>query len=136
MSKTTHAVLQNPAPARRTEFAMQQRPRAVVAHVLFCSSGCYSEGGFGDLGREAEGAAEEFLVFRKSLRSIRKLFCLNFWGAEGRGRHGRGNYLAVMAMTERGPRLVWRWKVHFIFDLAAVAGAGVDGHVGGLVTVW
>jgi len=32
-------------------------------------------------------------------------------------------------MTERRPRLFWGREIDYIFDLAAVAGAGVDGHV-------
>jgi hypothetical protein len=34
-----------------------------------------------------------------------------------------------MAMTERRPRLFWGREIDYIFDLAAVAGAGVDGHI-------
>jgi hypothetical protein len=60
----THAVLQNPTPTRRAKLSMQQRPAPVISDVLFCIAGCYLEGGFGDLGREAEGAAEEFLDVR------------------------------------------------------------------------
>jgi hypothetical protein len=57
----THAILQNPTPTLPAKLPMQQRPRAVVANVLFRRAPCDAEGGFGDLGREAEGGAEEFL---------------------------------------------------------------------------
>ena len=40
--------------------------------MLFRFPGCYSEGGFWDLGCDAEGAAEEFLYFaEKELVSLR-----------------------------------------------------------------
>jgi len=40
---------------------MQQRSGAVIANVLLRLSCRHSKGGFGNLSREAEGAAEEFL---------------------------------------------------------------------------
>lgn len=45
---------------------MQQRPGAIIASMLFRLPFCYAKRGFRDLGREAEGAAEEFLTFVSS----------------------------------------------------------------------
>jgi hypothetical protein len=59
---------------------MQQRPGAVIANVLLRLPCCYSKGGFGDLGREAEGAAEEFLI------AVIRQFYKTFWfNVPGRG---------------------------------------------------
>jgi hypothetical protein len=42
---------------------MEQRPGPVISNVLSRLAGCYSKGGLGNLGCEAEGPAEEFLVW-------------------------------------------------------------------------
>jgi len=58
------AILQQPAPALAAELAVQQGPTPVVrlVHLDGVLARRDGEAGFGDLGRDAEGPAREFLA--------------------------------------------------------------------------
>ena len=95
---------------------MQYRATPIVCFVDrgLLGVGSIGERGHWDFGRQSEGCSEEFLV------------CL-LESEESRSHVQVSTYLAVLAVAERSPSIIWR-HVNGVLQLAAVAAPSVNRH--------
>lgn len=102
MSVTTHPILQNEAPAVHTELAVNLHSGSIVGDMLLGNSCRQLKGVFGDFCGETVVGPEGFLR--------RLLYLLH--------QYAGVTNLAVPAVAERSPCLVWRGEGEGVLNVA------------------